>query len=102
VRPTRSSGLPERVTLALRVTPGAKQERLSLDASGTLRVAVRERAVDGAANDAVCRALATWLGVSPSAVTIRRGAASRRKVVAVAEIAPADLAARLAALGASP
>lgn len=92
----------QRVRLVLSATPGARQERLSVDAHGTLRVAVRARATEGAANRAVCRAIAAWLDLPPSAVTIVRGAAARQKVVEIVGLAPEDLAERLAALHASP
>lgn len=48
--------------------------------------------VEGAANDAVLRALAAALGVAPSDLRIERGARGRRKVVS----APAGVMGRLA------
>ena len=60
-------------------------------------MAVTERAVDGKATAAVLRAVAAELGVPRSAVTLLVGAASRDKVLLVAD-PPADLEARLAAL----
>lgn len=60
-------------------------------------VAVRERAVDGAATGAVLRALAEALGVPRSAVTLRSGAAARDKLVTVHK-PPSDLDVRLARL----
>jgi uncharacterized protein YggU (UPF0235/DUF167 family) len=47
-------------------------------------VRVRERAIEGAANEACLRAIARSLGIAPSCVTLVRGAKSRRKVVRVA------------------
>lgn len=91
-RPPRDAPL---ATLTVRVAPGARQERLALDADGALRVAVRARAVEGQANRAVCEALAGWLGVPPSAVTIQRGAGSRRKLVQVVGVSTNELAERL-------
>ena len=44
---------------------------------------MRERAVDGAANDGVVRALAAHFGVPPRDVTILRGHGSRHKRVEV-------------------
>jgi len=41
---------------------------------------VRERAIEGAANDACIRALAGHFGVAPSRVVLVRGARSRKKV----------------------
>jgi uncharacterized protein YggU (UPF0235/DUF167 family) len=65
-------------------------------------VAVRERAVDGAANDAIVRALACWLDVAPSRVTLLRGASGRRKLIAIDGLDADALTARLAALPSSP
>jgi len=42
-------------------------------------VRVRERAMEGKANEAVRRAIARAVGVPPSAVTLVRGATARRK-----------------------
>lgn len=64
---------------------------------GALVVAVSAPAVDGRANEAVCRALAAAFGVRPRAVTIVRGASSRTKIVEV-DGAEADLQVRLAEL----
>ena len=61
-------------------------------------VAVRQRAVDGRANDAVARAVAAWLDLAPSRVTVVRGASARRKLLVLDGIGPEALAARLAAL----
>lgn len=49
------------------------------DSGDVLVVYVRERAVDGAANEGVVRAVADHLGVAPRRVTIVRGHTSRRK-----------------------
>jgi uncharacterized protein YggU (UPF0235/DUF167 family) len=50
---------------------------------GGLVVYVRERAVEGAANEAVVRVVATHFGVPPSRVTIRRGHTSKHKTLEV-------------------
>jgi len=55
---------------------------------GTIVVRVRERAIDGAANAACIRALATAYGVAPSAVELVRGARSRQKRFAIAGAQP--------------
>ncbi len=48
-------------------------------------VFVRERAIDGAANEGVIRALADHFGVAPRDVTILRGHSARIKRIEVAE-----------------
>ncbi len=70
----------------VRVKPGSRKGPLvDIDAEGSLTVHVRERAVDGAANAGVERALADHFGVSRSRVQILRGHAARIKRVEVDE-----------------
>ncbi|MDQ1645074.1 MAG: uncharacterized protein QOJ50_1258 [Cryptosporangiaceae bacterium] len=76
-----------RVTLAVRVKPGSSRARVGGRHDGShgpaLVVAVTERAVDGAATEAVLRAVARALGVRPADVTLHTGRASRDKILAV-------------------
>lgn len=64
--------------LAVRVTPGARVEGISVD-DGQLSVKVRAKPQDGAANDAVMALVAQAVGVAPSRVELLRGATSRNK-----------------------
>lgn len=64
--------------LAVRVTPGAKQEAVSLD-QGRLTVKVRAKPEDGKANTAVIALVAAALGEAPSRIELLRGATSREK-----------------------
>lgn len=69
----------------IRDKPGSRKGPLvETDADG-LVLHVRERAVDGAANDGVVKALAAHFGVAPRDVTILRGHTSRIKRVEVDE-----------------
>ena len=61
-------------------------------------VAVRERAVDGAANAAIVRAVAAWLGVAKSNVVLERGASARLKRLRIDGVSAAQLAGAIAAL----
>lgn len=97
------------VTVAVRVKPGASRSRVGGSYPGpygpALVVAVSAPAVDGRATEAARRALADALGVRPAAVTLRRGAASRDKLFAVAVASATDstaLADRVAALRGGP
>ncbi|QDZ16164.1 DUF167 domain-containing protein [Humibacter ginsenosidimutans] len=76
---------PRRLTV--RVTPGSRKGPLVEPTDAwpgvELLVFVRERAVDGAANDAVVRALASYLEVRPADVRIVRGGSSRVKLIEV-------------------
>lgn len=63
--------------------PGSRRPGVAAAADGSLTVRVGARAVDGAANEAVIRAVADHLGVRASSVSIARGHASRTKLVDV-------------------
>jgi uncharacterized protein YggU (UPF0235/DUF167 family) len=66
------------------VKPGSKKGPLvEVTDDGELILFVRERAVDGAANDGVIKLLADHFGVAKSRITIVRGHTSRSKLVEV-------------------
>jgi len=65
--------------VAVAVKPGSKVAGIEERPEGLL-LRVRERAVDGAANDACVRALAERYKVAPSRVTLLRGGRSRNKL----------------------
>lgn len=69
----------------VRVKPGSRKGPLvETDAEGLI-VYVRERAVDGAANEGVVAALADHFGVRRRDVTILRGHSSRIKRIEIAD-----------------
>ncbi|BBC71429.1 conserved hypothetical protein [Altererythrobacter sp. B11] len=68
--------------LALRVTPGARQEAVEI-AGDRLLVKVRARPQDGEANDAVLALLAAALGLPRSRLELLRGATGREKLVRI-------------------
>lgn len=68
--------------LAVRVTPGARQEALEI-AGDRLLAKVRAKPEDGKANAAVLNLLADALGIAPSRLGLLRGATSRNKVVQI-------------------
>ncbi len=69
----------------MRVKPGARRESVGGRwASGALVVAVAAPAVEGKANEAVRRALASAFGVRRQDVTIVTGERGRDKIVEVA------------------
>ena len=68
--------------LALRVTPGARSERIELG-DGRLLVKVRAKPQEGAANEAVLDLLAKALGVATSRLRMLRGATGRDKLVQI-------------------
>ena len=65
--------------IAVRVTPGARIERLEL-AEGKLIAKVRAVPEDGKANVAVAQLLAAALGIATSRLRLLRGATSRDKL----------------------
>ncbi len=66
--------------LALRVTPGARSERVEIG-DGVVLVKVRTKPQDGKANEAVLELLAEALGVATSRLHLLRGATGRDKLV---------------------
>ena len=85
----------------MRVSPSAGKSGIfgPVDiGDGRMALAVKLAAppVDGAANEALIDLLAKELGVARSAITILSGAASRLKLVRVADCPPARVAARAA------
>jgi len=71
------------VQLTVRVKPGSRRGPLVEETADGLVVHVRERAVEGAANDGVVKALAAHFGVAPRDVEILRGHTARIKRVEV-------------------
>ena len=70
----------------VQVKPGSKKGPLVEPLpDGTLVVFVKERAVDGAANEAVVKVLAEHLGCKRSELTIEAGFTSRIKRISVAD-----------------
>lgn len=67
----------------VRVKPGSRKGPLVETSADGLIVYVRERAIDGGANEGLVKALAAHFGVAPSRVEIVRGHTSRIKRVEV-------------------
>ncbi|MCX6842195.1 MAG: DUF167 domain-containing protein [candidate division WOR-3 bacterium] len=69
--------------LRVRVKPGAHEEKVSREPDGSLLVSVRARAQEGKANEAVMKAVAKFLRVPKSRVSIVSGPSSRTKILEV-------------------
>ncbi len=69
--------------LEVLVQPGAKKDEVILLPEGRLRVRVRQRAVEGQANEAVRQLLAAYFDVPRSSVVFKRGLKSKSKLVEV-------------------
>lgn len=85
------------VVLELRVVPGASRSDWSVD-DEQLRVRIQAPPVDGKANRALIRFLASEFGVRPKDVSIERGESSRSKRVRISAppCIPAGIEARCA------
>jgi uncharacterized protein (TIGR00251 family) len=85
------------VLVAVRVKPRSSQSRIAGERAGRLLVEVAAPPVDGRANEAVCRLLASAIGVPASGVTVVAGARSRDKLLRIDAVTLERVAARLGA-----
>ena|SRR5712691_3066893 len=85
--------------LRLRVSPGARRERVVGRHGEAWKLAVAQPPEDGRANEAVLRLVATALSVPRDAVTLVSGAASRDKIVQLAGLDLDEAERRLEAAG---
>ena len=85
-----------RLTLTLHIQPGAKKTEVAGEHGDALKIRLAAPPVDGKANAALLAFIAERLGVPKSAVTLKSGPTSRRKVVEV-EGASAEVVRLLAA-----
>lgn len=81
-------------TLTLHIQPGAKKTEVAGEHGDALKIRLAAPPVDGKANAALIAFVADRLGVAKSAVSLKSGQTSRRKVLEVSE-APTDTAQRL-------
>lgn len=83
-----------RTTLTLHIQPGAKTSSICGIHGDALKIKLAAPPVDGKANAALLEFIAAKLDVSKSAVSLKSGQTSRRKVVEITD-APSDTAERL-------
>ena len=81
-------------TLTLHIQPGAKKTEIAGVHGDALKIRLAAPPVDGKANAALIAFVADRIGVTKSAVSLKSGQTSRRKVLEVTA-APADMAQRL-------
>jgi uncharacterized protein YggU (UPF0235/DUF167 family) len=91
---------PPETRLTVTVRPRAGGDGVAGWDGAVLRLRVAAPPADGAANEAVRDLLAARLGCARSRVEIVRGHTARTKIVRIAGVAPADVAARLQMPGA--
>lgn len=83
-----------RLTLTLHIQPGAKKTEFAGLHGDALKIRLAAPPVDGKANEALVRFVAEALGLPKSAVHLKSGQTSRRKVLEVSG-ATAEAVARL-------
>lgn len=69
--------------ITVHVKPGSSRGPLVEQAEDHLIVYVKEKAIDGKANQGVIKALAEYLGVAPSRLIVVGGAAARIKRIEI-------------------
>jgi hypothetical protein len=87
------------VLLAVSVQPRASRNAVAGLHGNALKIQLTAPPIEGAANDACLRFLATLLGCSRSRLSIAKGAKARQKLIRIANCAAAEVHARLADIG---
>lgn len=72
-----------RITLTLHIQPGAKTTEVAGRHGDALKIRLAAPPVDGKANEALLRFVAETLGLAKSAVQLKSGQTSRRKVLEI-------------------
>lgn len=85
-----------RNTFAVKIHPRAKNNAITGEVDGALKVSLTAPPVDGKANEACIEFLAKLLKVPRSSITIASGQSSRRKVVRVSGLSAQELQSRIA------
>ncbi len=73
----------DRATLTLHIQPGAKRTEVAGVHGDALKIRLAAPPIDGKANAALIAFIAERLGLAKSAVSLKSGQSSRRKVVEV-------------------
>lgn len=80
--------------LTVRVVPRSRRNAIAWE-QGALKAWLTAPPVDGAANDALIALLAKHLGLPGRSISIVHGATSRQKIVEIAGMTDAEVAAKL-------
>lgn len=78
------------ITLTLHIQPGAKKTEIAGLYGDALKIRLAAPPVDGKANAALIGFLAERLGVAKTAISLKSGQTSRRKVLEVLEVSAED------------
>jgi uncharacterized protein YggU (UPF0235/DUF167 family) len=87
--------------VVVRLSPGARTEEILGERAGALRVRVTAPALEGRANEALCRLIAKRARIGVRRVSIARGARAREKLVLVEGVRVGELRSALAVRPAS-
>jgi uncharacterized protein (TIGR00251 family) len=79
------------ITLTLHIQPGAKKTEVAGLYGDALKIRLAAPPVDGKANAALIGFVADRLGVAKSAVSLKSGQTSRRKVLEVLAVSAGDV-----------
>jgi uncharacterized protein (TIGR00251 family) len=79
-----------RITLTLHIQPGAKKTEVTGLYGDALKIRLAAPPVDGKANAALIEFVVDRLGVAKSAVSLKSGQTSRRKVLEVIAVSAGD------------
>jgi uncharacterized protein (TIGR00251 family) len=71
------------ISLNIKVKPGSFKDAIEFDAEGTLVVKLREKPIDGAANEALIKFLSKEFNVSKNSITLEKGQTSRFKKIQI-------------------
>lgn len=69
------------LSLNIKVKPGSFKDEISIDAEGNFIVKLREKPIDGVANEALIKFLSKEFKLSKSAIVIEKGQTSRFKKI---------------------
>lgn len=69
------------VTLHIKVKPGSFKDEISFDAEGTLVVKIREKPIEGSANEYLLKYLAKQFNLNKSTVTLEKGKTAIYKTI---------------------
>lgn len=83
-------------TFGVKAQPGARRNAIVGEYDGCLKIAVTQAAEKGKANEAIIAVVCDALSLSKRRISIVSGATTSRKKLLVAEMDPAELAARIA------
>ena len=71
------------VKIAVKVKPNSKQDLVEPTGENQYTVRVKEKAIEGRANDAVIALLSKYFGIPKSSIAVLVGAKNRNKIITI-------------------